>query len=245
MQAFLVTAAVVALAEFGDKTQMLALVLAARFRRPAPILLGILCATLVNHALAAALGRWVAATLGPQLLRAVLGVSFIAIALWTLKPDRFGPFSGATRGPGTGASAGGEAAGGWAAGAAAGGPRGAAPGCSGGSVVASWASEAGGRAGSIGALQISSLRIFGSSLVGFFVLEMGDKTQLATITLAARYHTLVPVLAGSTLGMLSADAIAVLLGEVVARNLPLAVLRALAAAIFLLIGVLVLLRVQA
>lgn len=201
MQALLVTAAVVALAEFGDKTQMLALVLAARFRRPAPILLGILCATLANHALAAALGRWIAASLGRELLRAILGVAFLAMALWTLTAVRY-PASGAA-------------------------------GRTDGAVTAASGAEG-----------VSRLRIFAGSLAGFFVLEMGDKTQLATVTLAARYHTLVPVLAGSTIGMLSADALAMLLGEVAARKLPFKLLRTIAAAIFLLIGVLVLLGVQ-
>ncbi|HTW38789.1 MAG TPA: TMEM165/GDT1 family protein [Steroidobacteraceae bacterium] len=148
MQALLVTAAVVALAEFGDKTQMLALVLAARFRRPAPILLGILCTTLANHALAAAVGRWVAAALGPQLLRWVLGVAFIAIALWTLKADRFDPSPGATGGLHAAAT---SARWGAAARAAQGGSEGAAP------------RRYEGPGG--------SLRIFATSLVGFFVLD--------------------------------------------------------------------------
>jgi Ca2+/H+ antiporter, TMEM165/GDT1 family len=194
MHAFLVTAAVVALAEFGDKTQVLALVLAARFRSPGIILLAILCATLANHALAAAVGSWIASTLGPQVLRSVLGVGFIAMALWTLVPDRHAR-------PPVGLDA-----------------------------AVSHPS--------------SRLRIFGTTLGSFFVVEMGDKTQIATVTLAARYHTLVPVLAGSTLGMLSADAIAVLLGEVAARRLPLTLLRVIAAGTFLLIGVLVLFGVQ-
>jgi Ca2+/H+ antiporter, TMEM165/GDT1 family len=193
MQAFLVSAAVVALAEFGDKTQVLALVLAARFRRPVPILLGMLCATLANHALAAAVGAWIAATLGPQFLRSVLGVAFIAMALWTLRASRL---------------------------------------------------DAGTEPARLRAL-IPRLGVFGTALIGFFVLEMGDKTQIATMTLAARYHTLLPVLAGSTLGMLCADALAVMLGDVAARKLPLRLLRAIAAGLFLLMGVLVLAGVSA
>ena len=206
MQAFLVSAVVVALAEFGDKTQMLALVLAARFRRPVPILLGILVATLANHTLAAAVGAWIAATIGPGLLRSILGVSFIAMAFWTLKPQRNEQWSA-----GTGRFA--------------------------------------GSAGSYGPdrsgapeRRTSTLRILGTATAGFFLLEMGDKTQMATVTLAARYHSLVPVLAGSTLGMLCADAVAVLFGEVAARKLPLRLLRAIAAAVFLAIGALVLLE---
>jgi Ca2+/H+ antiporter, TMEM165/GDT1 family len=209
MQAFFISVAVVALAEFGDKTQMLALVLAARFRRPAPLLLGILFATLANHALAAALGAWIAATLGPRLLQSVLGMAFIAMALWTLRPDRSDQsFAGLER---AGGSAGTE------------GPV---------------RRDASGR-------PTPALRVFGTALAGFFVLEMGDKTQLATVTLAARYHTLVPVLVGSTIGMLCADAIAVLLGEVAAKKLPLRLLRSLAAATFLLIGARVLLGAKA
>jgi Ca2+/H+ antiporter, TMEM165/GDT1 family len=186
MQAFLVSVAVVALAEFGDKTQILALVLTARFGRPIPILLGILCATLVNHALAAAVGKWIAAGLAPGLLRWALGLSFLAMALWTLRPD-----------------------------------------------------------GLDGAAEPASFRtlarrfgVFGTALTGFFLLEMGDKTQIATITLAARYHTLLPVIAGSTLGMLCADALAIVLGAVAARKLPLGLLRATAAGVFLLMGAL-------
>jgi len=193
MHAFLVSAAVVALAEFGDKTQMLAWVLAARFRRPIPILLGILCATLANHALAAALGAWLAATLGPRLLRSVLGAAFIGMALWTL-----------------------------------------------------WAADLEQRSEPARLRGLTPrLGVFGTSLIGFFVLEMGDKTQIATVTLAARYHALVPVLLGSTAGMLCADALAVALGEVAARKLPLALLRTLAAGSFFLMGVLVLLESKA
>jgi Ca2+/H+ antiporter, TMEM165/GDT1 family len=188
MLAFLVSAAVVAIAEFGDKTQILALVLAARFRRPIPILLGILCATLANHALAAAVGQWIAATVGPRFLRWALGLAFIAMALWTLRPDR----------------------------------------------LDAQAERA------VFRTLPTKLGVFGTALIGFFLLEMGDKTQIATLALAARYHTLVPVLAGSTLGMLCTDALAVLLGDVAARKLPLRLLRAVAAGLFLLMGALVL-----
>jgi Ca2+/H+ antiporter, TMEM165/GDT1 family len=219
MEALLVSAAVVALAEFGDKTQMFALVLAARFRRPVPILLGILCATLANHALAAAVGSWIAATLGPQLLRFILGAAFIAMAVWTLaaRPDE-----SRVGGP--------EAIGAVQAGGAA---------QATGATEATEANVA--RVGPLAPQLVSKLGVFGTALVGVFVLEMGDKTQIATLTLAARYHALLPVLAGSTAGMLAADAVAVLLGEVAARRLPLRLLRAIAAGIFLLIGALVLL----
>ena len=193
MLAFIVSCAVVGIAEFGDKTQILALVLAARFRRPIPILLGILCATLANHALAAALGQWIAATVGPRFLRWALGLAFIAIALWTVRARRVdAPVERASSG-----------------------------------------------------VLSPRLGIFGTALIGFFLLEMGDKTQIATLALAARFHTLVPVLAGSTLGMLCTDALAVLFGEIAARKLPVRVLRALAAASFLLMGGLVLAGVGA
>ncbi len=217
MQPFLVSAGLVALAEFGDKTQMLALVLAARFRRPLPILLGILLATLANHALAAAAGTWVAATLGPRLLRSILGLAFIAMALWTLKADRLDAWPGTPEreaGPAPSVESAGSDA-----------------------LAQSSSSDRTGKPG--------WLRVFAISLTGFFLLEMGDKTQIATVTLAARYHALLPVLAGSTIGMLSADAIAILLGEAAARKLPLRLLRATAAGIFFLIGVLVLLGARA
>ena len=179
MEAFLVSTGIVALAEMGDKTQLLALVLAARYRQPVPVALGILAATLANHALAAAAGAWVAAALGGAALRWVLGVSFLAMAAWTLIPDR----------PGDEAP----------------------------------------RRGRLGA--------FGATLVAFFLVEMGDKTQLATAALAARYAAIVPVVAGTTLGMLIADVPAVLLGERLLRRVPMKWLQRAAAALFALLGV--------
>ena len=175
--------AFVALAEIGDKTQLLALVLATRFRRPIPIVLGILVATLANHAMAGAAGAWLAAAVGPTALRWILGLSFIAMAAWTLIPDKID-----------------------------GGPD-AAP----------------------------VLGVFGTTLTAFFLLEMGDKTQIATVALAAKYASLVAVVAGTTLGMMLANVPAVLLGEVAARKLPMRVVHAIAAAIFLVLGVTVLL----
>jgi putative Ca2+/H+ antiporter (TMEM165/GDT1 family) len=182
-EAFLVSTGVVALAEIGDKTQLLALVLAARFRKPLPIILGILVATLANHALAGAVGGWIAAAVGPQVMRWILGGSFIAMAAWTLVPDKFEE---------TEATA----------------PR---------------------------------LGVFGATLVAFFLVEMGDKTQIATVALAAKYPSLVAVVAGTTLGMMIANVPAVLLGEVAATKLPLRLVRSVAAAIFLVLGVVVLL----
>ncbi|MGH8260562.1 MAG: TMEM165/GDT1 family protein [Steroidobacteraceae bacterium] len=183
MHPFLISASVVAIAEFGDKTQLLALVLAARFRKPGLILLAIFCATLVNHAIAGAIGAWVASVVPSTLLRLVVAGAFIVMALWTLKPDRYEETDAPAR------------------------PR---------------------------------FGVFGTTLIAFFLAEMGDKTQIATATLAARYHTLVPVVAGSVLGMLAADALAIAIGEVAAKRLPMRLIRSVAAAIFLLLGGLVL-----
>jgi hypothetical protein len=183
LQALLVSTGVVALAEIGDKTQLLALVLAAKYRKPAPIILGIFVATLLNHALAGAVGAWVAAALGPDWMRWILGVSFIAMAAWILVPDKVDD---------------GEAA--------------ASP-----------------RHG-----------VFLATLFAFFLLEMGDKTQIATVALAAQYASLWAVVAGTTLGMMIANVPAVLLGEVAATKLPMRLVRGLAAVLFFLLGVLVL-----
>jgi putative Ca2+/H+ antiporter (TMEM165/GDT1 family) len=187
MAAFLISTGVVALAEIGDKTQLLALVLAARYGRPVPIILGILVATLANHAAAGAAGAWIAAVLGPTALRWILGLSFIAMAVWTLIPDRLDDDVDAGR----------PAA-----------PR---------------------------------FGVFGATLVAFFLLEMGDKTQIATIALAAKYESLVSVVLGTTFGMMLANVPAVLLGEVAARKLPMQLVHRIAAALFLVLGVTVLL----
>jgi Ca2+/H+ antiporter, TMEM165/GDT1 family len=187
LEALLVSTGVVALAEIGDKTQLLALVLAAKYRKPVPIILGILAATLVNHALAGAAGAWLSAAIGPTAMRWILGLSFIAMAIWTLIPDRYEE-SKETQGA----------------------PR---------------------------------FGIFGATLIAFFLLEMGDKTQIATVALAAKYSSLVAVVAGTTLGMMLANVPAVLLGEVAARKLPMRVVHGVAAAIFLVLGVLVLLGI--
>jgi putative Ca2+/H+ antiporter (TMEM165/GDT1 family) len=185
MEAFLISTGIVALAEIGDKTQLLALVLAARFRKPLPIVLGILVATLTNHALAGAAGAWISALVGPTAMRWILGVSFIAMAAWTLIPDKLE----ADDGPGPA-------------------PR---------------------------------FGVFGTTFIAFFLLEMGDKTQIATVALAAKYAALGAVVLGTTLGMMLANVPAVLLGEVAARKLPMQVVHRIAAAIFLALGVTVLL----
>ena len=183
LQALLVSTGVVALAEIGDKTQLLALVLAAKYRKPVPIILGIFVATLLNHGLAGVVGAWVAAAVGPEAMRWILGVSFIAMAAWILVPDNVDE---------------GEAA--------------ASP-----------------RHG-----------VFLATLVAFFLLEMGDKTQIATVALAAKYASLWAVVAGTTLGMMIANVPAVLLGEVAATKLPMRLVRGIAAALFLSLGILVL-----
>lgn len=182
MQAFLVSVGVTALAEFGDKTQLMALVLAAKYRRPLPILLGIALATAINHIFAGALGTWVAHLLGPLYLRVLLGVLLLGMGGWMLVPDTALPRSDAA-------------------------PR---------------------------------LGVFGTSLVTFFLLEFGDKTQIATAALAARYMVLAPVVAGSVLGILLADVPAVLAGEALARRVPLGTIRTMAAALLGVLGVLVL-----
>ena len=184
LEALLVSTGVVALAEIGDKTQLLALVLAAKYRKPKPIILGILCATLLNHALAGVVGAALAAAVSPTTLRWILGLSFIAMAVWTLIPDKY--------------------------------------------------EEQHARPPRFG--------IFGTTVLAFFLLEMGDKTQIATVALAARYHSLPAVVAGTTLGMMLANVPAVLLGNAAATRLPMRLVHAVAAAIFLVMGVLVLLN---
>jgi Ca2+/H+ antiporter, TMEM165/GDT1 family len=175
MEAFFFSTGIVALAEMGDKTQLLSLVLAARFRKPWPIVLGILVATLANHALAGALGAWVTTLLGPDVLRWVLGGSFLAMAAWMLVPDRLDEEE--SSGP----------------------PR---------------------------------LGVFGTTLVAFFLAEMGDKTQIATVMLAAQYHAYFLVVAGTTLGMMLANAPVVWLGERMMRVVPVRVVHLVSALIF-------------
>ena len=180
MEAFLVSTGIVALAEMGDKTQLLSLVLAARFRKPWPIVLGILVATLANHALAGAVGAWVTSVLGPQVLRWVLGGSFIAMAVWMLIPDKLDE------------------------------------------------GEDGGRAPRLG--------VFGTTVVAFFLAEMGDKTQIATVMLAAQYQTWAWVVAGTTLGMMLANAPVVWLGDRLVKKVPIRVVHLVSALIFAALG---------
>jgi len=187
-EAMAVSTAVVALGEIGDKTQLLALLLAARFRRPGPIILGILVATLANHAGAAALGDWLTRLIDPNWMRWILGASFLAVAAWMLVPDE---------------------------------------------------------ADEMDDQSSSRWGVFGVTVVAFFLAEMGDKTQIATVMLAAKYHSLLSVTAGTTLGMMLANVPAVLLGERATRFVPMAWVHRIAAAVFALLGVLLLMGIGA
>jgi len=186
METFLLSTGIVALAEMGDKTQLLSLVLAARYRRPWPIVAGIFVATLLNHALAGAVGAWVMSTVGPDLMRWVLGLSFIAMGLWMLVPDKLDEAESATK------------------------PQ--------------WG-------------------VFLATTWAFFLAEMGDKTQIATVALGAQYTPLLAVVAGTTLGMMLANAPVVFFGEAITRRVPIRAVHAMAALIFAVLGVLALLGV--
>ena len=182
MQAFLISTGIVALAEMGDKTQLLALLLAARFKRPWPIVWGIFTATVLNHAMAGALGAWVTTQISPQTLRYILGVSFIAMALWMLVPDKLEEDADKKSQPHN-----------------------------------AWG-------------------VFSTTAVLFFLAEMGDKTQIATVMLAARFDAYIAVVAGTTLGMMLANAPVVWLGERMTRLIPLRVVHLISAAVFLGLG---------
>lgn len=184
LESFFVSTGAVALAEIGDKTQLLAFLLAARFKKPAPIVAGILVATLANHGLAGALGTWIATAVGPDILRWVLGLSFLAMAVWTMIPGE----------------------------------------------IEEEETRAARRLG-----------VFGATLVTFFLAEMGDKTQLATVALAAHYAAPLAVVAGTTLGMLIADVPAVFAGEKLAGRIPMRLVHGIAAALFAALGIAVLL----
>ncbi|WP_298235131.1 TMEM165/GDT1 family protein [uncultured Azohydromonas sp.] len=187
MEAFLISTGIVSLAEMGDKTQLLSLLLAARFKRPLPIILGIFVATIFNHAGAGALGAWLTAWLGPDVMRWILGLGFLAMAGWMLIPDKLDEDEN---------------------------PRG-------------------------------HFGVFGTTLVAFFLAEMGDKTQIATVALAAQFDAFAWVVVGTTLGMMIANVPAVLLGERATRKLPIAAIHRVAATIFALLGLAVLLRLDA
>ena len=184
MHAFLLSTLAVTLAEIGDKTQLLALTLAVRYRRPWPIVAGILVATLVNHTLAAAIGTWVRAMVDPDVLRWIVAACFFGVAVWTLIPDKLDEDD--VKAP------------------------------------------------------IGHFGVFGVTAIAFFLAEMGDKTQIATAVLAARYDALVAVIAGTTIGMLLADVPVVFAGKLAADRIPFGALRKVAAGIFVAMGIWVL-----
>ena len=186
MESLLISAGVVALAEIADKTQLLAFVLAARFKKPIPIIAGIFVATVINHGLAGIVGAWITSNVRPELLRWILGISFIGMAVWTLVPDK---------------------------------------------------------AGDEESLAAKRFGIFGATLIAFFLAEMGDKTQLATIAMAARFGTPVTVVIGTTIGMMLADVPAVLVGDKFSEKIPVRLVHTLAALIFAVLGALTLLGV--
>jgi Ca2+/H+ antiporter, TMEM165/GDT1 family len=184
MESFLVSLSTVAIAEIGDRTQLLSLMLAARYRRPWPILGGVLCATLANHAVAGIVGVRLGRFLTPSVLDAVVGVSMIVMALWTLKPDTLDESK-------------------------------------------------------TGARRTSA---FLATLIAFFIAEIGDKTQIATVALAAAYSNLLPVVVGTTIGMLAANAPVVFLGKAFSERLPLKAIHYVASALFLVLGAVFLFR---
>ena len=188
MESLLVSTGVVALAEIGDKTQLLAFILAARFKKPLPIIAGILVATVVNHVLAGALGAWITTVISSEVLRWVLGLSFIGMALWTMIPD----------------------------------------------AIEEEETKIAKRFG-----------VFGATLITFFLAEMGDKTQIATVAMAAHYAMPLTVVIGTTLGMLIADVPAVFAGGKLAAKIPMKLVHSVAAAIFASLGVATLLGVGA
>lgn len=185
MEAFLISTGIVTLAEMGDKTQLLSLLLAAKFRRPVPIIVGILVATLLNHAFAAAVGGWLTSVFGQDVLRWVLGLSFLAMAGWMLVPDKIDDIED----------------------------------------------------------KPARLGVFGATVIAFFIAEMGDKTQIATIALAAKYSAFYAVVAGTTLGMMLANVPAVLLGNKIIQLVSLKLVHSVAAAIFAVLGLLTLFNV--
>ena len=179
MEALLISTGIVALAEIGDKTQLLAFLLAARFRKPLPIVSAILVATLANHAFAAAIGTWVTSMLSTEVLRWVLGLSFLLMAAWTLIPDKLEKDDA----------------------------------------------------------ELAKYGVFMTTFIAFFLAEMGDKTQIATVALAAQYNNFYAVVAGTTLGMMLANAPAVYLGDRIADRLPVRLVHGIAAILFGSLGV--------
>ena len=185
-QAFLISTGAVALAEIGDKTQLLSLVLAARYRKPLPIILGVLVATLINHAGAGALGAWLGSLVTPTVMRWALAASFIGMGLWILVPDKLDDAEANTN--------------------------------------------------------RTHFGVFGATVVTFFLAEMGDKTQIATVALAARFHDFFGVVAG-TLGMMLANVPAILLGDRFAHKLPTRLVHGIAAVMFVVLGAMALMGI--
>ena len=183
MEAFFVSTGVVALAEVGDKTQLLSFLLAAKFRKPLPIVLAILCATMFNHAFAAAIGTWITTVLGPHVLRWVLAASFFGMAIWTLIPDKLDEDDA----------------------------------------------------------RLAKYGVFMTTFIAFFLAEMGDKTQIATMALAAQFHSFLSVVAGTTCGMMLANVPAVYCGDRLAGRIPVTLVHRIAAVIFAVLGVMTLL----
>ena len=182
MYEFLISTAIVALAEMGDKTQLLALLLAARFRKPVPILIAILLATIINHGISAVIGQWITTVLSPEILLWIVSIGFIAMAAWMLVPDQLDDES---------------------------------------ENINKW----------------QKYGVFGATFVLFFLAEIGDKTQIATVALAARFDSIFWVTAGTTLGMMLANAPAVFIGNKLADKLPISLIHKIGAAIFFLLGV--------
>lgn len=184
MEALIISIGVITLAEIGDKTQLLAFILAAQFKKPLPIILGIFVATLINHCLAGLIGIWITTLLKPNILRWLLAISFILMAIWTLIPDEIEQDE----------------------------------------------------------KKISKyLGVFGATFITFFLSEMGDKTQIATIALTAHYHNPILVITGSTLGMLLADLPAVYFGNLFSHKIPMKIIHIIAACAFVIIGLVTLL----
>ena len=187
MEALLLSTGIIALAEMGDKTQLLAFILAARFKKPIPIILGILLATIINHGLAGAFGAWITTLISPDTLRWILAASFIGMGIWTLIPDKIEEEE----------------------------------------------------------TQIAKhLGVFGATFITFFLAEMGDKTQIATIAMAAHFSDAIFVVIGTTLGMLVADVPAVFVANKFADKIPMKLIHSIAAAIFIIMGVLTILKID-
>ncbi|EOQ66032.1 hypothetical protein F931_03022 [Acinetobacter pittii ANC 4050] len=182
MQEFLISTSIVALAEMGDKTQLLALLLSARFRKPIPILIAILLATLINHGISAVLGQWITTVLSPEILVWVLAAGFIGMAFWMLIPDELDDETAS---------------------------------------INKW----------------QKFGVFGATFILFFLAEIGDKTQIATVALAARYDSIFLVMLGTTLGMMIANAPAVFIGNKLAERLSISLIHKIGAVIFLIVGI--------